>query len=41
MTGTGAAELAALLEHEAQVDDTLTLRGLHQLYLLNAGRNKH
>ena len=40
LTGTGAADLAALLEHDAHVDDTLTLRGLHQLYLLNVGRNK-
>lgn len=39
VTGTGAPELAALLEHDVTVDDTLTLRGLHHLYLMNVRRS--
>lgn len=35
VTGTHAAALAALLRHDAQADDTLTLRGLHKLYEAN------
>lgn len=35
MTGDGADAVAALLRHDARVDDTLTLRGLHQLWLAN------
>lgn len=35
MTGERAAQMAALVSHEATVDATLTLRGLHQLCLQN------
>ena len=35
LTGDGAAELAALLRHEATVDDSLTLRGLWHLWRAN------
>jgi type III pantothenate kinase len=35
VTGTDAEAIAAILSHEAQVDDTLTLRGLNLLYRLN------
>lgn len=35
VTGEGAAQLAALMRHEAVVDAALTLKGLHQLYLAN------
>ncbi|OUP38696.1 type III pantothenate kinase [Olsenella sp. An188] len=35
LTGEGAASMAALLRHEACVDDTLTLRGLWQLWRAN------
>lgn len=36
LTGDRASRMARLMSHEAIVDETLTLRGLHQLYLLNA-----
>lgn len=43
VTGEYAGELAGLVSHEAAVDPTLTLRGLHQLALANplagAGRD--
>jgi type III pantothenate kinase len=35
ITGTDADAIAGMLAHEAQVDDTLTLRGLNLLYQLN------
>ena len=35
LTGDGAQAMAALLAHETQVDETLTLRGLHALWLAN------
>lgn len=38
ITGDGAAAMAALLRHEAHVDDTLTLRGLWSLWRANRGR---
>lgn len=38
LTGDLAGQLAALLAHEVRVDETLTLRGLHQLFLSNAER---
>ena len=38
LTGDHAGQLAALLAHEVRVDETLTLRGLHQLFLSNAER---
>ncbi len=38
LTGDGAHEMASCLSHDATVDETLALRGLHQLYKLNAGR---
>lgn len=37
ITGDGAAQVAALISHEAVVDETLTLRGLHHIWL----RNRH
>lgn len=40
LTGDYAHEISKLISHEAVVDDTLTLRGLHQLYLLNATGSK-
>lgn len=40
LTGDYAHEISRLISHEAAVDDTLTLRGLHQLYLLNAAGSK-
>lgn len=36
LTGAHAAELAPLLAHEVTVDEALTVKGLHQLYLANA-----
>lgn len=36
MTGAGAEATAALLRHEVAVDDTLTLRGLHHIWLANS-----
>lgn len=36
LTGDGAQAMAALLTHEAQVDETLTLRGLWELWRVNA-----
>lgn len=36
LTGDGAGEFARLLDRECVVDPTLTLRGLHLLYLANA-----
>ena len=38
VTGDGAEAMAALLRHEAAVDDTLTLRGLREIWRLNARR---
>jgi len=38
LTGDGAHEMAACLSHRARVDETLTLRGLHQLYLRNRSK---
>lgn len=38
MTGDGADAMAALLRHEVTVDDALTLRGLHHIWLANASR---
>lgn len=35
MTGSGADAMAALLRHDARVDETLTLRGLHLLWRAN------
>lgn len=35
LTGDRASRMARLMSHEAVVDETLTLRGLHQLHLLN------
>ncbi len=40
ITGEHAAEVARLLNHEALVDETLTLRGLAQLSRLNAPRKR-
>ncbi len=37
MTGDGAAQVAALIEHDAVVDETLTLRGLHLIWRANCG----
>ena len=37
LTGDGAAQVAALISHDAVVDETLTLRGLHHIWL----RNRH
>ena len=37
ITGDGAAQVAALISHGAVVDETLTLRGLHHIWL----RNRH
>lgn len=37
ITGDGAAQVAALIDHEATVDETLTLRGLHHIWRLNRG----
>lgn len=37
ITGGGAAQVAALISHDAVVDETLTLRGLHHIWL----RNRH
>ncbi|EEA91192.1 hypothetical protein COLSTE_00536, partial [Collinsella stercoris DSM 13279] len=37
MTGDGATQVAALIEHEAVVDETLTLRGLHLIWRANRG----
>ena len=36
VTGEGAAAMVALLRHEARADDTLTLRGLWDIWRLNA-----
>lgn len=36
LTGDGAATMAALIRHDARVDDTLTLRGLWLLWQANA-----
>ncbi|MBM6774332.1 type III pantothenate kinase [Olsenella profusa] len=36
LTGDGASAMAALIRHEAHVDDTLTLRGLWLLWQANA-----
>ena len=38
LTGEGATRVAKLVSHDVTVDVTLTLRGLHQLYLLNVRR---
>lgn len=38
LTGDNAAAMAAILRHEATVDDTLTLRGLAMLHRLNRRR---
>lgn len=38
VTGDGAEAMVALLRHEATVDDTLTLRGLREIWRLNARR---
>ena len=35
LTGDDAAAMAAILRHDVTIDDTLTLRGLAALYLLN------
>ena len=40
MCGDGAQVIAGLLRHPATVDPTLTLRGLHLLYLMNARQQK-
>ena len=40
MCGDGAQVIAGLLQHPATVDPTLTLRGLHLLYLMNARQQK-
>ena len=37
ITGDGAAQVAALISHDAVVDETLTLCGLHHIWL----RNRH
>lgn len=37
ITGDGAAQVAALISHDVVVDETLTLRGLHHIWL----RNRH
>ena len=37
ITGDGAVQVAALIGHEATVDETLTLRGLHHIWRLNRG----
>ena len=37
ITGDGAAQVAALISHDAVVDEALTLRGLHHIWL----RNRH
>ena len=36
MTGDGAEAMAALLRHDATVDETLTLRGLHHIWSVNS-----
>lgn len=40
MCGDGAQVIAGLLQHPATVDPTLTLRGLHLLYLANVRQQK-
>ena len=35
ITGDGAARVAALIAHEATVDEALTLRGLHLIWRAN------
>lgn len=35
ITGDGAAQVAALISHDAVVDETLTLRGLHHIWRRN------
>lgn len=35
ITGDGAAQVAALIAHDATVDETLTLRGLHSIWRTN------
>ena len=35
ITGNGAREIAALLRHDAAVDETLTLHGLALIWQLN------
>lgn len=35
VTGDGASEMAALISHEAAVDETLTLRGLMRIWRMN------
>ena len=35
ITGDGAAQVAALISHDAAVDEALTLRGLHHIWLRN------
>lgn len=37
ITGGGAAQVAALIGHEATVDESLTLRGLHLIWRTNRG----
>lgn len=37
ITGDGAAQVAALIGHEATVDESLTLRGLHLIWRTNRG----
>ena len=37
ITGDGAAQVAALIDHEATVDESLTLRGLHLIWRTNRG----
>ncbi len=41
ITGDNAQAMAALLHHEVATEDTLTLRGLAELYRLNARASKH
>ena len=40
ITGDNAQAMAALLHHEVATEDTLTLRGLAELYRLNARASK-
>ena len=41
LTGDGAAQVAALIGHEAVVDETLTLRGLHLIWRANRRSHAH
>lgn len=40
ITGDAAREMAGLLRHDLVPDDTITLRGLAELYRVNTQRRK-